>query len=327
MTYPRLPSSPGLTRPISKTYPSLGNFSLVIFFFVLFLYFSLSSLSLIAKSMALLSTGNPKLSEARKRSGVLVKRDQENLDEPVVESLSVFCDIDRPTPSFLTGENLVDLQESLDLLDKDDCPHLGSFSPFSDHSTDSGVQGSSLPTFLDGHQSPSGLSDFLNDASSCVTEFSLRVPVAEGAKIAAGGGGITAKSRKNAEAARQNRIKKKQYLEELEKERSTLKIEKVVLKTRCQEFQRKCQLLQEKVEYLENVLANESTLASLIKNIPQIPDVKLTSSFLSRKRPNPGLNTADTNSKRRVTPGVCLHVSEDVVSLELCHNCSKAAHL
>ncbi len=135
------------------------------------------------------------------------------------------------------------------------------------------------------------------------------------------------KSRKNAEAARLNRLKKKQYVEDLEKTCSSLKTENVVLKTRCHEYQQRCSRLQSEVQYLQSVLLNESTLSSLIKNIPQVKEIKLSSSF-TRKRPI-GEPEAGTPSKRSKngghSGGVCLHVAKDVVSLEFCSNCSKQA--
>ena len=139
------------------------------------------------------------------------------------------------------------------------------------------------------------------------------------------------RNRKNAEAARQNRLKKKRYLEELEKEHSDVKRENVILKTRCHEFQQRCQRLQSEVEYLKNVIANESMLSSLIQNIPNVPNVKLSSSFASRKRPQAGSSEDSTPASKRskstqsTSAGVCLHVAKDQVSIEFCQHCSKQA--
>lgn len=139
------------------------------------------------------------------------------------------------------------------------------------------------------------------------------------------------RNRKNAEAARQNRLKKKRYLEELEKEHSEVKRENVILKTRCHEFQQRCQRLQSEVEYLKNVIANESILSSLIQNIPDVPNVKLSSSFASRKRPQVGSSddsapaSKRSKSAQRTSAGVCLHVAKDQVSIEFCQHCSKQA--
>lgn len=146
--------------------------------------------------------------------------------------------------------------------------------------------------------------------------------------------GLLERNRKNAEAARQNRIKKKKYMEDLEKEKSGLKTENVILKTKCGELEASVRRLTAEVQYLRSVLANESTLSSLIQNIPDAPGVSLTSSF-SRKRPlkdsvnNTGSDRRAKKSKpssdEPVTGGVCLHVSKSVVSLEFCATCSQQA--
>ena len=139
---------------------------------------------------------------------------------------------------------------------------------------------------------------------------------------------LSERNRKNAEAARQNRQKKKKYMENLEHERISMKAENVVLKTKCRELQENVKKLNDEVAYLKSVLANQSTLASLIQNIPSAPDVKLTSSF-AHKRPSEGGRSAGTSVKRArkdlTTGGICLHVSKDVVSLEFCALCSKQA--
>lgn len=139
------------------------------------------------------------------------------------------------------------------------------------------------------------------------------------------------RNRKNAEAARQNRLKKKRYLEELEKDHSEVKRENVLLKTKCHEYQQRCQRLQAEVEYLKSVIANESMLSSLIQNIPNVPNVKLSSSFSSRKRPHTMDSKESTPTSKRAktkestSGGVCLHVAKEVVSIEFCQHCSKQA--
>ena len=139
------------------------------------------------------------------------------------------------------------------------------------------------------------------------------------------------RNRKNAEAARQNRLKKKRYMEELEKEHSDMKRESVILKAKCHEFQQRCQRLQAEVEYLKNVIANESMLSSLIQNIPNVPNVNLSSSLSSKKRPPADSSNVPTPASKRskttrsTGAGVCLHVAKDQVSIEFCQQCSKQA--
>ena len=257
----------------------------------------------------------------------------------------------------------VSLEEGLNLLDQVHCDVLldagggrgGSYSvpspPLSDCSSDSGVLGSiqsTEETFLAGLFG----SDFIQNSQfdaysptpspseSSTSIFSQTVPApdehqaprskCEKENSAKADTAVLDKNRKNAEAARQNRIKKKKYVEGLEKERSSLKTENVVLKTKCHEYQTRCQRLQSEVDYLKSVLANESVLASLIQNIPSVPGVKLTSSFRKRANSSSSSSSAEggvVTKKVKLTSsaGVCLHVSKNIVSLEFCENCSKQA--
>ena len=256
---------------------------------------------------------------------------------------------------------------SLDLLDQIQCLASGGSvsipSPaLSDSSSDSGVLGSVASTegdlFLAGlFGSRSGLTSLVPDPptmdlyhsptpspSSVTSPVSMEpppppqgpTPVSSRTRgrdtllEASRANPVLQKNRKNAEAARQNRIKKKKYVEGLEKECSSLKRDNVVLKTRCHEFQSRCQKLQSEVAYLRGVLANDSVLGSLIQNIPGVPGVRLTSSFGKRSPPTasePGSSNGGAKRRRlgATGAGVCLHVSKDVVSLEFCENCSKLA--
>ncbi len=263
-----------------------------------------------------------------------------------------------------TEVTTVSLEEGLNLLDQVHCDVSlggGVYSsvpspPLSDCSSDSGVLGSvqsTEETFLAGlfgsdfsllqnsqldlnspTPSPSDQSAFSFAAQTSAPDTYEPHSKCEKANAAASTkADVTGvdKNRKNAEAARQNRIKKKKYVECLEKERSSLKTENVILKTKCHEYQSRCQRLQSEVDYLKNVLANESVLSSLIQNIPNIPGVKLTSSFRKRARPSSSSgNTSEEGGamkKMKIvsSAGVCLHVAKNLVSLEFCENCSKQA--
>ncbi len=222
--------------------------------------------------------------------------------------------------TFGSSEGGVSLEEGLNLLDAPDYSCFGNvspqYSPFSEYSTgaESGYGGSSVTSpFSDSQR-------FVENLMNGVADDSLsKLSVDKLGKVQLD------KNKKNAEAARQNRIKKKKYVEDLEKERYLLKTENVVLRTKCREFQTKANKLQAEVLYLKSVLANDSVLASLITNIPKVPEVKLTSSF--RKRPN---ESEELSSCKKVKiaatkGGICLHVAKDIVSLELCQHCSKQA--
>lgn len=245
----------------------------------------------------------------------------------------------------------ISVEEGLNLLDQVQCTSAGS--PASDCSWDSGIPGGTTSTdeqFLAGLFStdiplcPRSYSPTPSPSPIEQDTFSLTRRPAQEAKLRRSvdssidegdyqgdksrGGKVSEsmaeRNRKNAEAARQNRLKKKKYMEGLEKDLTSSKTENVILKAKCHEYQTRCQRLQSEVTYLQSVLANDSVLASLLQNIPNVPKVKLTSSL--GKQPNTGSHPAAKKVKiSKTTGGVCLHVAKDSVSLEFCDNCSRKA--
>lgn len=166
------------------------------------------------------------------------------------------------------------------------------------------------------------------------------------------------KNRKNAIAARENRQKKKNYLQNLENEAAKLREENETLKNKTKEQQNSIEKLADEVDYLKSVIANQSTISLLLKNIATTPGISLSSSILSgnsspqpdkekvvdgeitrrrystRKRPSAQEPSVEDGAKiprtsRSTTTsvnengGVCLHVRQNKVSLELCSQCSK----
>lgn len=84
------------------------------------------------------------------------------------------------------------------------------------------------------------------------------------------------KSRKNALAARENRIKKKKYIEGIEKELGQLRKENELLKAKDQRHNKVVEKLEEEVSYLKNVLANQSTLSVLMNRLVSTPGISFT---------------------------------------------------
>ncbi|ESP02825.1 hypothetical protein LOTGIDRAFT_156773 [Lottia gigantea] len=117
---------------------------------------------------------------------------------------------------------------------------------------------------------------------------------------------------KNAIAARENRLKKKQYLAHLEKTVKKLSVENKSLKTAELLKDGEISKLKTEVKYLSNVLANQSTLSSLIQNIKKTPGVKfkypIDENLLvsNEDRMKTIINTGDknNNSKDVVLKGV-----------------------
>ncbi|XP_070550888.1 cyclic AMP-dependent transcription factor ATF-6 alpha-like [Ptychodera flava] len=134
---------------------------------------------------------------------------------------------------------------------------------------------------------------------------------------------LVQRNRKNAIAARENRQKKKRYLEGLESENCKLSAENRTLKSESGELKRRIESLEEEVMYLKSVLAHQSTLSKLLKNIGKT-DLNLTTSFAVRDCSEPKAKRRRT-VKKGTSGGVCLHVSEDTVSVEFCSECAGMA--
>ncbi|XP_066300271.1 CREB/ATF bZIP transcription factor-like [Branchiostoma lanceolatum] len=136
--------------------------------------------------------------------------------------------------------------------------------------------------------------------------------------------------KKNAEAARQNRLRKKHYVQDLEGKVDTLAKENTSLKKENSKMQTAITSLEEELEYLKSVLANQSSLANLLKNIDTTEGVSLTTSFPSNRKRKAGEKDHDYSKgkKKKNTDnsgGVCLHVNKDQVSLEFCSKCAHMA--
>lgn len=143
------------------------------------------------------------------------------------------------------------------------------------------------------------------------------------------------RNRKNAVAARINRQKKKEYVSELESSISSLRSENTSLKSRCSRLEHTVQQLETEVQYLKSVLVNQSSLSTLLQNIPGVSEVRLSSSLARGKHvrmEEPGETGSSPAFKRPrtlapFTGGVCLHVAEKNVSIEFCSHCSADASL
>ena len=177
---------------------------------------------------------------------------------------------------------------------------------------------------------------------------------------------------KNAVAARENRQKKKQYVESLERKCERLSRENLMLKTDTEAKDKKLASMATEIEYLRNVIRNESALSGLLKNLHCTAGLRFGTSFAQndmfqnlkrssdiikdelqsangnenrRKRPKTVTHKLSTKStpspsssqvfegpitpcaspELKSTGGVCLHVSNNNVSLEFCSTCASNA--
>ena len=128
------------------------------------------------------------------------------------------------------------------------------------------------------------------------------------------------KNRKNAIAARENRLKKKKYIEGLEKENKTLSTDNAQLIKDNNEMKERVSSLEAEIDYLKSVLYNQSTLSGLLKKLGPDSQVRLSSSFSGRNQP-----TAKKLKTSGSSGGVCLHVNGKDASLEFCAQCAVMA--
>lgn len=191
--------------------------------------------------------------------------------------------------------------------------------------------------------------------SSAVPSTQTSISVLKGKQVSGEGDpAMIDRNKKNAIAARENRQKKKKYVEGLENEVGKLKDENKNLKTRNESMSKMILKLSDEVNYLRSVLANESTITLLLKSVAATPGISLTSSLVqssagnmeetvmeeeksqyitrSRKRQCVVEQSSDVvgpslcKKARGTNPGgVCLHVNKGKVSLELCASCEKKA--
>lgn len=119
---------------------------------------------------------------------------------------------------------------------------------------------------------------------------------------------------KQAQYAREYRQKNKEHIDTLEAEVATLLSHNKELSRDKTQMSKTIVDLKAEVEYLRNVLANESSLAPLLANVTNMPGMKLQ--FPLKK---------GAVEKKAGGAGVCLHVVDDNVSVELCGRCNRQA--
>ncbi|KAM9785901.1 LOW QUALITY PROTEIN: uncharacterized protein crebzf [Neosynchiropus ocellatus] len=134
---------------------------------------------------------------------------------------------------------------------------------------------------------------------------------------------------KNAIAARLNRLRKKEYVNSLEKKVGLVASENNMLKRQNSELTKRVEELEDETRYLRAVLANESVLAQLLSRLSGVNGMKLSSSLFQ------GHNSNDHDyalqrkrvkvEEKETSGGVCLHVDKNHVSVEFCTKCAESA--
>ena len=153
-----------------------------------------------------------------------------------------------------------------------------------------------------------------------------------------------------AEKAKEQRQRKKKFVQELQDTIEELKQEKAGLQQVNTQLNDKIGSLQEEISYLKGVIVNQSELAKILRSVANIPGISINCSVLkndqgemgkNNKRKcvpagKKGVNLCDESTKKRRmdievngelenNAGVCVHVQSGKVSLEFCPECSKKA--
>lgn len=134
---------------------------------------------------------------------------------------------------------------------------------------------------------------------------------------------------KNAIAARMNRLKKKEYVNSLERKVGIISVENNILKQENSQLTKRVEELEDETRYLRAVLANESMLSQLLSRLSGVNGMKLSSSLFQ----GPDANDHDYALPRKrvkveekeTSGGVCLHVDKNHVSVEFCTKCAESA--
>ncbi|XP_034731754.1 CREB/ATF bZIP transcription factor isoform X2 [Etheostoma cragini] len=134
---------------------------------------------------------------------------------------------------------------------------------------------------------------------------------------------------KNAIAARLNRLRKKEYVDNLEKKVCVLSSENNMLKQENSQLTKRVEELEDETRYLRAVLANESMLAQLLSRLSGVNGMKLSSSLFQGPKSNDhdyALPRKRVKVEEKETAGgVCLHVDKNHVSVEFCTKCAESA--
>jgi len=136
---------------------------------------------------------------------------------------------------------------------------------------------------------------------------------------------------KNAIAARLNRLKKKEYVNTLEKKVGFLSSENHILKQDNSGLNKRVEELEDETRYLRAVLANESMLGQLLSRLSGVNGMKLSSSLFQADNSNDNDHDYALPRKRikveekETSGGVCLHVDKNHVSVEFCTKCAESA--
>ena len=139
------------------------------------------------------------------------------------------------------------------------------------------------------------------------------------------------RSVRNAINARVNRQKHKLYVDGLEQEVEDLKVAKQTLEDKHRETLERMAEMQSRIKYLENVIANDTTISSVLSSLGTVNSLRISSSIIRKRKHSADTTNHESPSSSsgppaKIPAGVCVHIDKDNVSVEFCEKCAENAH-
>ena len=130
------------------------------------------------------------------------------------------------------------------------------------------------------------------------------------------------KSRKNAIIAKRNREKKKALMDEMEKQCHKLTKDNTHLESDNGKLRHRVTTLEEEVYYLKSVLANDSSLSTVLSGLKSIGNLRFTTNLDPSKYSKKPVGSSSTGQQKTLG-GVCVHLDRHQrISVEKCSECS-----
>jgi hypothetical protein len=148
---------------------------------------------------------------------------------------------------------------------------------------------------------------------------------------------------RNAIAARENRERKKAYIEDMEKKLHISEGENRKMRSIITALTKKNEELSDENKYYKGVLANDSKMSQVIKHLAEVSQIELIGTQMIATKGNHSVEVTVDSKTRKSTriaskaetqtngyrlkndtdsSGICLHVNNNEVSLEFCAKCS-----
>lgn len=124
---------------------------------------------------------------------------------------------------------------------------------------------------------------------------------------------------KNAVYCRQQRLKRRLYIQSLERTVVQLRLDNNLYKSKVAALQKEIDLFSQEAVQLKTVLQNQCHIAKIFAAVSTVPGITVDP-FV--KCVNEDVANVISSNKQQSEPGVCLHIYNDVIYLRLCPFCN-----